>query len=162
MEPSINIRIYAIFTVLVVLWCAGIFAAPVLRHACLQGSADIAYSLFSRICHQNDVLSFHVDGEKFGVCIRCSAIYFGFLAGYSILPLSGALKRNRVPKPTLMVAVVIPMLIDVVLNDTGFHISTTMTRVITGVLFGGVMSWCIVPLFIEACVQLIHKRKINQ
>jgi hypothetical protein len=34
-----------------------------------------------------------------------------------------------------------------------------MTRVATGLLFGGVMPWCIIPLLIEACLQLIQKKK---
>jgi len=158
---NISIRIYIIITILVAFWCAGILAAPVLKHAGLNGSADIAYSIFSRICHQNDARSFHIEGEKSGVCIRCSAIYFGFLAGLLLMPLSGALKRKRVPKPMLMIAVIIPMFIDVVLNGTGLHASTTMTRMATGLLFGGVMPWCIVPLLIEACSQLIHRKKIH-
>jgi uncharacterized membrane protein len=158
---SVSFKIYIIITMLVAFWCAGILAAPVLKHAGLSGSADIAYSFFSRICHQNDARSFHVEGEKFGVCIRCSAIYFGFLAGLILMPLSIALKRIRFPKPMLMIAVIIPMLVDVVLNGTGLHASTTMTRVATGLLFGGVMPWCIVPLLIEACSQLIYKKKIH-
>ena len=92
------------------------------------------------------------------MCIRCSAIYFGFLAGLLILPLSGALKGINVPKPILLIAFTIPMLVDVVLNDTGLLFSTSMTRVATGFLFGGVMPWCIVPLLSEACSQLIHKK----
>jgi uncharacterized membrane protein len=161
MNISISIKIYIIFIVLVAFWCAGILAAPVLRHAGLHDSADMTYSIFSRICHQNDASSFHVEGEKFGVCIRCSAIYFGFLAGLLFMPLSGALKRIRNPEPMLIIAVMIPMFIDAVLNDTGLHASTTMTRVATGLLFGGVMPWCIVPLLIEACSQLINKKKIH-
>ena len=161
MNRSLSIRIYCIFTFLVILWCAGIVAAPLLRHAGLQSTADIAYSLFSRICHQNDVLSFHVEGEKFGVCIRCSAIYFGFLAGLLLMPLSGALKRIRVPKPMLIITVIIPIFVDIMLNNTGLHFSTTITRMATGLLFGGAMPWCIVPLFIEACSQLINKKKIH-
>ena len=158
---NLSIRIYIIITVLVAFWCAGILAAPVLKHAGLHGSAEIVYSVFSRICHQNDARSFHVEGEKSGVCIRCSAIYFGFLAGLLLIPLSGALKRKRIPKPMLMIAVIIPMFIDVVLNATGLHASTTITRVATGLLFGGVMPWCIVPLLIEACSQLIYRKKIH-
>ena len=77
------------------------------------------------------------------------------------MPLLGGLKRTHIPKPTLIIAVIIPMLVDVVLNDTGLHTSTTMTRVATGLLFGGVMPWCIVPLLIEACLQLINKKKIH-
>ena len=157
---NLSIRIYIIITVLVAFWCAGILVAPVLKHAGLHGSADIVYSVFSRICHQNDATSFHVEGEKCGVCIRCSAIYFGFFMGLLFMPLSGALKRIRIPQPALMIAVILPMVVDAVLNDTGLHASTTLTRVATGLLFGGVMPWCVVPLLTEACLQLIHKKKI--
>jgi uncharacterized membrane protein len=101
-----------------------------------------------------------VEGEKCGVCIRCSAIYFGFFMGLLFMPLSGALKRIRIPQPALMIAVILPMVVDAVLNDTGLHASTTLTRVATGLLFGGVMPWCVVPLLTEACLQLIHKKKI--
>jgi uncharacterized membrane protein len=159
MKRSLSTGIYIIITFLVILWCAGIVAAPLLRHAGLTGTADIAYSMFSRVCHQNNVNSFHVEGEKFGVCIRCSAIYFGFLIGLLILPVSGALKRMRSPKPVYIIAVIIPMVIDAVLNDSGLHISTTMTRLATGFLFGSVMPWCIMPHLLEACSQLLHKKK---
>jgi len=161
MNKSIAIRIYIIVSLLVILWCAGILSAPLLRHADLNGSADIVYSFFSRICHQVDARSFHIDGEKFGVCIRCSAIYFGFLAVLLLMPFLGAFKRTRIPKPMLMIAVIIPMFIDVVLNDTGLHASTTMTRIATGLLFGSVLPWYIVPVLIEACLQLINKKKIH-
>jgi uncharacterized membrane protein len=117
--------------------------------------------MFSRVCHQNDVHSFHIEGEKCGVCIRCSAIYFGFLGGLLILPWSGALKRMRIPQPTLILAFILPMVIDVVLTVSGIHISTTMTRLATGLFFGSMMPWCIVPLLFEACAQLNHKRKFN-
>jgi uncharacterized membrane protein len=160
MNRSIALRIYIIFTFLVALWCAGILAAPLLAHAGMHRSADMVYSVYSRICHQNDASSFHVEGEKFGVCIRCSAIYFGFLMGLLFMLPLGAVTRLRIPKPMLMIAVILPMVVDAVLNDAGLHASSTMTRVATGLLFGGVMPWCIVPLLIEACLQLIHKKKI--
>jgi uncharacterized membrane protein len=160
MNRSIALRIYIIFTFLVALWCAGILAAPLLAHAGMHRSADMVYSIYSRICHQNDASSFHVEGEKFGVCIRCSAIYFGFLMGLLFMLPLGAVTRLRIPKPMLMIAVILPMVVDAVLNDAGLHASSTMTRVATGLLFGGVMPWCIVPLLIEACLQLIHKKKI--
>jgi uncharacterized membrane protein len=159
MNRTITFRIYSLFTILVAFWCAGILAAPLLVHAGWHGSADIVYSACSRVCHQNDARSFHMDGVKFGVCIRCSAIYFGFLIGLLLMPLSGALKRLRIPKPALLIAVILPMVIDAVLNDTGIHASTTMTRMATGLVFGGVMPWCIVPLLIDACLQLIQKKK---
>jgi uncharacterized membrane protein len=161
MNASVTTKVYVIITLLVALWCAGIVAAPMLKHTGLQSSGDVAYRFFSRVCHQDDARSFHLEGEKFGVCIRCSAIYFGFLAGLLLRPLFGVLKRSTLPKRALMIAVIIPMLVDAALNVVGVHASTTLTRVATGLLFGSVMPWFIVPFLAEACSQLIDKKKIQ-
>ena len=152
-----KVKVYITITILVAFWCIGILAAPVLSHAGWHGSAEMLYGLFSRICHQSDVHSFHLAGEKYGVCIRCTAIYFGFLAGLLLLPLFGGLERKRITSPLLILAVTFPMLVDVTFNISGLHISTTLTRLATGGIFGGIMPWCIVPLLIEACSQVLRK-----
>ncbi len=108
-----SIRLYSFFTVLVSLWCIGILAAPLLKHAGWTQSADMLYSFFSRVCHQDDARSFHVEGEKIGVCIRCAAIYFGFLLGLITLPLSRALKRKKIPAMRFFLLAVLPMVVDV-------------------------------------------------
>ena len=56
------------------LWCLAILAAPLL------GSFPL-YAFFSFICHQLPDRSWHLGGEPLGVCIRCTAISFGFLFG---------------------------------------------------------------------------------
>ena len=155
------VRFYIIITVLVTLWCTGIFLAPVMKITNHNHSADVLYSFFSRICHQNDMCSFHVEGEKLGVCIRCSAVYFGFLAGVLFMLLSGVFRRVYIPNSTLLFAIILPMVIDVVLNVTGLHASTMMTRMVTGALFGVAIPWWVVPLFIEAYLQLIRQKKIH-
>ena len=55
------------------LWCTSIIAAPLFGW-------DSVYSFFSKICHQDPTRSWHVAGEPFAVCIRCSSIYFAFTA----------------------------------------------------------------------------------
>jgi uncharacterized membrane protein len=160
MKISNNLKVYLTITVLVAFWCAGILAAPLFSHTRLHNGAEMLYTMYSRVCHQNDLHSFHLAGEKCGVCIRCSAIYFGFLVGLLLLPLSGGLRRMQIPSPLLLVAVMMPMLVDVLLQFSGLHISTTFTRLATGILFGGIMPWCIVPLLIEAYSQ-IHRKNIH-
>jgi uncharacterized membrane protein len=154
-----SMRLYSFFTVLVSLWCIGILVAPILKHAGWTQSAEMLYSFFARICHQDDGRSFHIEGEKIGVCIRCCAIYFGFFLGLIALPLSRALKRKNVPAKGFFLFAVLPMVVDVVLNATGIHASTLVSRVITGTLFGMSMSWFVVPIFIEACLQLNSRNK---
>lgn len=77
------------------------------------------------------------------------------------MPLSSTFKRLRIPKPMTIIAAIVPMLIDVMLNDIGLHTSTTITRMATGLLFGGAMPWCVFPVLVEAFSQLINKKKIH-
>jgi uncharacterized membrane protein len=158
---KLSIRLYSFLIVLVGLWCIGILAAPLLKHAGWVQNADILYSFFARVCHQDYARSFHVYGEKIGVCIRCSSIYFGFFLGLITLPLLLVLKRRKSPAIGFFLFAVLPMIVDVFLNVTGIHPSTSMTRMITGALFGVSMPWFIVPMFIEACLQLNSRRKIH-
>lgn len=57
-----------------VLWCALIVAAPMFQ-------LGPVYAFFSLVCHQLPERSWHIHGEQLAVCIRCTSIYFGFLAG---------------------------------------------------------------------------------
>ena len=93
-------------------------------------------------------------GEQAGVCIRCFAIYFGFLLSMSLLPFFKRLDKIRIPGAKLFFIVLAPMVVDALLNDTGAHLSTTATRVFTGVLLGVVLPWFVVPAFLEAYSQL--------
>ena len=56
------------------LWCLAIVAAPLFHLTPI-------YVFFSAICHQLPARSWHIHGEPLAVCIRCTAIYYGFLAG---------------------------------------------------------------------------------
>ncbi len=151
------VRIYSLFTILILLWCIGILAVPLLKHAGWTQTADVLYSFFSRVCHQDDARSFHIEGEKVGVCIRCSGIYFGFLLGLIALPFSHLLRQKNFPPMGFFIFAVVPMAIDVILNTAGIHACTPMTRTITGALFGMSMAWFIFPIFVEACSQLFSR-----
>jgi uncharacterized membrane protein len=154
-------KIYSVIIVLAVFWCMGIIAAPLLKYAGSQNCADAVYSFYSRVCHQDDARSFHIFGERFCVCIRCTAIYFGFLTGLLLMPLLGPLKPPSRQKARMFFVFLSPMLADVFLNFSGIHASNTLTRISTGVIFGGAMPFYIVPIFIEAWAQLMQRKKIH-
>ena len=66
----------------VLLWCLAIVAAPLFE-------IDLLYRLFSAICHQLPDRSWFLDGHPLAVCIRCTAIYAGFLGALVVrLPAS--------------------------------------------------------------------------
>lgn len=77
-------------------------------------------------------------GFPLAVCHRCTGIYFGFLAG--------SLVKNPFPKlsPGMrriwVVAAVMPLLLDVSLTVIGIGTGSAAGRVLTGFLFGAMLS----------------------
>jgi uncharacterized membrane protein len=49
----------------------------------------------------------------------------------------------------------VPMLLDVVLNAVGFHDSTILTRLLTGLFFGIGASVIMAPLMIEGITEIL-------
>jgi hypothetical protein len=58
-------------------WCLSILAAP-------AGSFSAVYDFFHQICHQDPARSWEFLGAPLPVCIRCTAIYFGFFVALLI------------------------------------------------------------------------------
>ena len=151
-------RIYLVFLMLVVVWCSCILAAPLLQNFSgpAKPLASILYRFFARICHQLDERSFHLNGEKWVVCIRCSAIYFSFLAGLGGYPLLRGLGSRTTPSLLWLVAASLPMAVDVGLSVAGIHASTSATRLLTGTLLGIVLPFYILPPLVDAITKLSH------
>jgi uncharacterized membrane protein len=154
-----SLRFFLLLIILVSLWCLGIFAAPVLKHIGWTQSADMLYAMFSRVCHQDDSRSFFIEGEKLGVCIRCSSIYFGFWLGMLLLLFFKKLVQKKIPAMKLFLLALFPLAVDVALSVTGIHTSTLETRIITGSVFGLSMPWIVVPLITEAWDQFYSRNK---
>lgn len=152
-------RIYLVFLILVVVWCSLILAAPLLQSfsETTQPVASVVYRFFSRICHQLDERSFLLAGEKWAVCIRCSAIYFAFLIGLCCYPFFKRFDNRAIPSLSWLVAATVPMLIDVGFSVMGIHESTSATRLITGAVFGVVLPLFILPLLVDAITKLSHR-----
>lgn len=61
-----------------IVWCLAIVAAPLFHLAPV-------YLFFSRICHQIPSRTWHIYGAPLGLCIRCTSLSLGFLAGMFLL-----------------------------------------------------------------------------
>jgi uncharacterized membrane protein len=155
---SISSRLHFIVVVLSALWCAAILGPPLLKHAGEKKLAEAGYSMFSKVCHQNEARSLHLEGEKFGVCARCTGVYFGFLLA-AIIQLVVRTSRSKKARRQIFFISVAPMALDVLLNDIGILASTTASRLATGGFFGAAITWFVLPLFIEACLQIIDRSK---
>ncbi|HVN48700.1 MAG TPA: DUF2085 domain-containing protein [Bacteroidota bacterium] len=146
---------YIVLVLLTGLWCAGIFAAPLFLHSAVANESRALYAFYSLVCHQLDARSFHVCGEKFGVCIRCTALYFSFFAGLIFYPFIRSFHKLSLPSKKIFLLILAPMLIDVCLNVVGLVHSTTLSRVGSGMIFGFFAPWFIFPSLVEAVHQII-------
>lgn len=134
------------------LWCGGIVLAPITAGTI---AGDLLYRLYHIVCHQFDSRSFHLEGAPFGVCIRCTAIYGGFLLTLLILRFSDRLRSLRI-RPMLLIAVTaLPMAWDGVLSLFGLVDATTISRSITGMLFGTGLALMLHEVLCESVHSLI-------
>ncbi len=133
MMPPNTLRAYRLLLSGVTVWCALILFTPLLSAFGFSHSAA-CYRFFRPICHQDPARSFFILGMQFPVCIRCLSIYGSFLIGFALWPAT----RRVVNLPTrlLAMAAITPMILDVFLDSTGIHSSTTVLRLVTGGIFG--------------------------
>ena len=78
-------------------------------------------------CHQLGSRSFFLFGYQFPVCARCTGIYFGFFVAFLFcLPVS----------KVVIVAMLIPMIVDGTIQLSTRYQSNNGKRFLTGTLFG--------------------------
>ncbi len=151
--------IYSVFLLSVAVWCVSILLAPALRSIGGWGHdiSDVLYGGFSTVCHQMESRSLHIAGQQFGVCARCSAIYFAFFAGLLLYPAVRRLGDGRVPSRTWLAVALLPMVIDVALHYSGIHASALWTRLLTGTLAGFALPFFILPTLIDAVRTMLQR-----
>jgi uncharacterized membrane protein len=137
------------------LWCGALIAPPLLIAQGWYVTGAALYQFFHPICHQLPERSLHLAGYPLAVCMRCSSIYFAFLAGVIALPLFGRWQDRIGNSRALLFASLIPMILDVGLDFAGIHASSEMTRILTGALFGAIIPFFIVPVARNAVRELL-------
>jgi len=151
-------RVYVFSLIAVALWCGLILVAPASKLAGFPSQvSSILYTAFSHVCHQFPDRTLFLGSEPLGVCARCTGIYFSFLASMILLPFPGGL-REKVPPRAILLIALSPMAIDVFLSISGIHFSTMGTRLLTGILAGGVLPFFVLPPFLDAIRQLMVHR----
>ncbi len=149
--------VYSVLLAGTLLWCGAIIAAPLLHNGPWDGLSSFLYQFFHPICNQLDSHSFHIAGEKTAVCIRCTSIYFSFLACLIAYPLFRSL-TNRVGAGRRWLAVAVaPMVVDVALSLLNIHQSTSLTRFLTGSFFGIIAVFIVVPTIVDATSELMTR-----
>lgn len=151
-------RTYLVILLGAALWCFALVLAPLLAAAGREEGAGILYGFFHRICHQIGGRSFQLAGEPMAVCVRCSAIYAGFLLGTMIYPLARGLRPQEIPPRSLLVLAAAPMFLDVLAGLLGVHGVSAPTRLITGAIAGLVLPFFIIPLAAGAVGEMFPTR----
>ncbi len=106
---------------------------------------------FTTVCHQLPDRSPSVGGIPLAVCHRCYGIYWGIpVASFAYLALRG---RGPIPRkiaPYVLVASLIPIVIDWSGDVLGIWANTPVSRMITGLVFGVVAGHFFVTAMVDA------------
>jgi uncharacterized membrane protein len=149
---------YTILLVGTFAWCSLVMLAPLAASEHSPISRFI-YNIFFTLCHQYDSRSLHLFGYKLAVCARCFAIYTGFFVGVLGSPIIS--HKLRISALWIWLIAILPMFVDVALDTVGLHVSTTVTRLVTGGWFGIIAALILVPLFVQAFSSL-HSTHVSQ
>lgn len=156
--------VYFVILAIAVIWCGGILLAPL-----WAGSGGITgavshwfYSFFSHSCHQNPERSFLMGEFPFGVCSRCTAIYFAFLAGVLVYPFIRKLNNIDLPSLLWLGIGVLAVVIDVGLDMLDIKKNTFLTRDISGALIGIVLPFYIIPGTMRVFYEFFTDQKIEK
>ncbi|MCI0665828.1 MAG: DUF2085 domain-containing protein [Acidobacteria bacterium] len=149
-EHNATKTVYLALLIISCTWLGLIFAAPWLISERHPMAAIIIYQGFSAVCHQQLERSYLINGLPLGVCSRCTGIYFGFLAGLLLFPAISGWKRVFIPKRRWLVIASIPLLIDFGVGLIGLIPNNFMSRTATGLLFGAVLAFYLLPGLISA------------
>jgi uncharacterized membrane protein len=144
--PASNIRLrilgtkFLIFSLLLI-WCIGFFS-PVFQSSLSLVSYPLLNSIYSKFCHQDPSKSFYINENKLLVCARCTGIYLGAL---SVLFLSLIInfRIKTASEFKLLLFSGLPMLIDVLLYNTGVYNYSKIIALATGLILGAAAAVCI-------------------
>ncbi len=139
---------YIVILALEIIWIFSIVIAPLIVEAegIIGKTGVIIYGFFAPLCHQLDDRCFHIDGNKFAVCVRCFGIYTGFFAGTILYRL--IYRGNKFLKMPRLIYFLVPLVLlfaDVLLEYLNFIPDNYYTRIVTGGLTGLISAFFIVP-----------------
>jgi uncharacterized membrane protein len=126
-----------------------IVAAPIAQARGYSQFASSLYQAFSFVCHQIPERSFHLDGQKFAVCSRCTGLYAGFAVAALIYPLARSLQRTDTPALRWLILATLPLMIDFALGYFSIWHNTHLSRFLTGALLSSVAVFYIMPGLID-------------
>ena len=156
------IRVWAIGCAVVITWLLLILVPPIAKANGYTNFSTPLYSFFSFICHQMPDRSFHIEGEKFGVCSRCFGVYFGLVTGFLVYPLWRRIDSIEPISRIWLFLALVPITIDWSLGFFGVWANTFTSRFITGLILGAACATFIVPAIVEIARNLTLRARIKK
>lgn len=153
---------WAVSAAIVVSLVSLILVAPL---AAASGHNEIAgaiYRGFSVLCHQRPDRSYFIDGHQFGVCSRCTGIYFGFALTLLVYPLLRSLRTTTTPARKWLFLAALPLVIDFSLTFFGLWENTHTSRLVTGLLLGSVAVFYVMPGIADLSLRALQTATIQR
>jgi uncharacterized membrane protein len=131
-----------------------IVAAPLAAANNYSGFAATIYRAFGTLCHQLPDRSFFIEGQKLAVCARCTGLYAGFTLVLILYPLLRPLRSTTLPQVKWLFVAAAPLFIDVAVTFLGIWENTHGSRLLTGILLGGVTVLYVMPGLVELSMRI--------
>ena len=134
-----------------------IITAPLASAFGYTSFASSIYKTFSFVCHQIPERSFHLTGNKFAVCSRCTGLYSGFAIAVLAYPLARSLKKTATPSIVWLILAALPLAIDFSLGYFNVWSNTHASRFSTGALFSAATVFYVLLGLIEIAGKLAKR-----
>ncbi|MFH1402901.1 MAG: DUF2085 domain-containing protein [Candidatus Altiarchaeota archaeon] len=144
-----DVAVYTAFLSVAAGICVLLVAAPYLTYSGHIFLGGYVYNSFSGLCHQLPERSFHLFGNKLAVCARDTGVYFGLLFSTLAYPLVRKLGDRSIPPRCWFIACILPLAVDGTTQLLGLRESNNTLRVATGLLFGMIIPFYLIPMFSE-------------
>ena len=160
-DTSVAFSVWISVSLLALAILTAIIAAPLAQSHGQTQLASSIYRAFGFVCHQIPERSFHLAGNKFAVCSRCTGLYSGFAVAVLAYPLARSLRNTATPSILWLILAALPLAIDFSLGYFNIWANTHASRFATGALFSATTVFYIVPGLIEIASKLIKRQTTN-
>jgi uncharacterized membrane protein len=99
-------------------------------------------------------------GKQFAVCVRCFSVYSGLFIGVVFYPVFRMYFKQNTPNLIYLLISILLLLLDLLMNIFKIIENSFITKTITGIIFGFVLSLYLIPglFFLNKELKIFHKK----